>query len=348
MPSTVEGFKGVTVTWESDKPAVVSADGVVVRQQGADTVVKLTATLTLKDKNLKKDFVITVLKAEVVVDLDAAKAALQVGLGTNESLTKVISDLTLPALITGFEGVSVTWTSDKPEVISNAGVVVRPNEDMEVTLTANIKFADKAVTATFKVTVLKVVDPTNLKTLLDAHYKDSIAITNFEVLTESIELVKKIGDLNVTWISNDTEVINPETGVVTRPVYTGVGHVFVVLSARAEGQNNVNYVVKVPELAETLDSQLEKELARLTNFPPGYFPILSNDIPLDTLESVMVNGEEVAKATWTSSDPEYIGHDGALKEIEFAGEKDVVFTVTFTYQDITKTKSVTFTIKGIT
>ena len=348
LPLLIEGFKGVSISWESDKPGVVSVDGVVIRQEAADTVVTLTATLTLDGKKLTKDFVITVLKAEVIVNLNDAKAALQVGLGSNEKIDEVISNLTLPTAITGFQGVTVTWTSDKPEVISNAGVVTRPENDTEVNLSAEIKLGEQTLYAIFKVTVLKAVDTKALKTLLDEHYKESLAIANFEVLTESIELVKKIGDFDVTWISNNTEVINPETGVVTRPAYAGVGEVFVVLGARSEGQDNVNYVVKVPELAETLESQLDKELARLTNFPPGYFPILSNDIPLDTLESVMVNGEEVAKATWTSSDPEYIGHDGALKEIEFAGEKDVVFTVTFTYQDITKTKSVTFTIKGIT
>ena len=291
------------------------------------------------------------------VDLEAAKTALKITYETGEDFNTVKTKVTLPTKVEGHEGVTVAWASDKPEVISTAGAVVRQDENTIVTLTATLS-AEKqdSVTKDFKVTVLAkekeepVVDKTKLKTLLDAHYAETIAKRDFLVETETLELVKTIGEFTeVTWTSNNPAVINAETGAVTRPVYSGVEEVSVVLTAKAEGQNNVNYVVKVKELEETLDSKLDKELARLTNFPSGYKPILKvSNLELNKLKDVKVDGEKVTEATWTSNNPEYFDDTGKRLDKEFEGTVDISFTITFTYQEITKTKTVEFRIAGAT
>jgi hypothetical protein len=226
------------------------------------------------------------------------------------------------------------------------------NEDI---LNRVINVPNTAATATQEDVVAKwakvpgevVVDKTELKTLLDAHYVDTLAVLNFLVETDTVELVGTIGNHTVTWASNNAAVINPETGVVTRPAYTDGSESFVVLTASAEGQNDVIYVVKVPQLPETLDQKLEKELTRLTNFPSSYKPILKVSINLAELKDVFVDGEVVTQATWESSDPTLLTHEGQLTGAEFEGDKDVIVSVTFTYEGITKSKDVTFTIRGV-
>ena len=72
----------VTVTWTSSNTAVISNTGVVTRGE-ADTVVSLTATLTLGDVSETKVFTVKVLAAPVVIDPADALAALAI---TGDSL----------------------------------------------------------------------------------------------------------------------------------------------------------------------------------------------------------------------------------------------------------------------
>ncbi|AFH64817.1 family 43 glycosylhydrolase [Paenibacillus caseinilyticus] len=80
----------------------------------------------------------------------AAKEVLTLG-----NTTQVVSDLELP--VQGGNGVSITWTSDKPAVVSSTGKVTRPakeEQDTAVTLTAELSRGEYKETRAFQVTVL--------------------------------------------------------------------------------------------------------------------------------------------------------------------------------------------------
>jgi hypothetical protein len=367
LPTKVEGFEGVTVEWASDKPAVISATGVVVRQD-ADTVVNLTATLRAEGQEpVTKTFKVTVLAKEpptyesvnvtfVVTAPEGTEEVFLIGnmIGAEWPIADAV------ALTKGNDGkFSVTKALAPGEyeykyVCSKDWDYVEKTAENEDILNRVINVPNTAATATQEDVVAKwakvpgevVVDKTELKTLLDAHYVDTLAVLNFLVETDTVELVGTIGNHTVTWASNNAAVINPETGVVTRPAYTDGSEIFVVLTASAEGQNDVMYVVKVPQLPETLDQKLEKELTRLTNFPSSYKPILKVSINLAELKDVFVDGEVVTEATWESSDPTLLTHEGQLTGAG-EGEQQVSLTVTFTYEGITKTKTVQFTVVAI-
>lgn len=286
------------------------------------------------------------------VDLAAAKEQLAITYATGEDFDKVKTNVTLPTSVEGFEGVTVSWTSDKEAVVSIAGVVVRQDVDTIVTLTAELKAGDQKETKEFKVTVLKkdepvVVDKTLLKTALDAHYKDTLAVANFLIETESVDLVTTSGDFIVTWTSNNEEVINPTTGVVTRPAYTDGQTIYVILTAKAEGQDDVVYIVTVNQLEQTIEQKLDAELKRLSTFPSSYKPYLTvQDLKLGEKTTVNINGTTV-EAVWTSSNEDVITSAGIVKPIDSEVDVPVTLTITVTYEGVTRSMSETLTIQGV-
>ncbi|CAG7633533.1 hypothetical protein PAESOLCIP111_03475 [Paenibacillus solanacearum] len=85
------------------------------------------------------------------VKIAIAKNDLKITYATGETSGNVASNLKLP--LTGSNGATVVWNSDKPEVISNSGEVFSQLNDIEVTLTATITLDSLTTTKVFVVTV---------------------------------------------------------------------------------------------------------------------------------------------------------------------------------------------------
>ncbi len=100
-------------------------------------------------------FVLTVdsgaaLEAEQMSDVEAVNAAAYY-LKNEINGATTTTDYALPSSL---YGASITHTSDKPEVLSNAGVYTAPSGPTEVTYTAAIKRGEAEQSATFKITAL--------------------------------------------------------------------------------------------------------------------------------------------------------------------------------------------------
>lgn len=83
-------------------------------------------------------------------------------LSSNASASEVKYNLNLPATL---NEIAVTWTSDKPEVVSAAGVVTNGTEDTEVQLTATITTGALTATKDFNITV-KALDKSELTAVI--------------------------------------------------------------------------------------------------------------------------------------------------------------------------------------
>ena len=94
---------------------------------------------------------VTVIEPLPVTDAEAVQAAKEaLSLG---DISEVKDSLSLPA--NGNKQTSITWESDKPEILSNAGVVTRPvGENASVKLTATIQRGEVSDTKVFDVTVV--------------------------------------------------------------------------------------------------------------------------------------------------------------------------------------------------
>lgn len=73
----------------------------------------------------------------------------------NNSITD--KDIILPGSILGFDGLTITWESSNEKACTKQGVITRDLDDVEVTLTATVKYKGETRTASFKVTVARIM-----------------------------------------------------------------------------------------------------------------------------------------------------------------------------------------------
>lgn len=157
LPSNLNG--GIQVEWNSNKENYLKSTGEVTRPtfEEGDVKVVLTATLTLNNESLPKNFLVTViaLPEEVKNTDEEDLATLNEKLNTITVPTETIESLDLS--VEPGEGIEIIWTSDNENVISTTGKVTRPNHDdgdVDVTLTVYLKLNKVEVEKVFIVTVL--------------------------------------------------------------------------------------------------------------------------------------------------------------------------------------------------
>ena len=83
---------------------------------------------------------------------DAAAAALEIGYAEGESAQGVKTDLLLNTA--GLDGCTVSWSSDRPVVVSEFGNVYPLEKNAEVTLTATVRYGAAQTQRVFQITVL--------------------------------------------------------------------------------------------------------------------------------------------------------------------------------------------------
>lgn len=258
----------ITISWATNNAAVVSNQGVVVRPN-ADTVVTLTATLTLREVSETKVFQITVKAAEAAATPEEALAALQIFSSTLQFNTATnryttTTDLFLP---TRSMKLDIVWTSPNPAVINTAGKVVRPawgQSDQTVILVASVGDATREFIITVKAIDVK---PTNI-VLSDAY--DALLLAggiSGNVVTSDINLPNTVGTdgATVTWESSNDLIITND-GSVYRPVF-GSPNAEVTLTATISYKNVtlekqfdvvVPARVKAVEFSGDIDTMLSK------------------------------------------------------------------------------------------
>lgn len=150
----VNGDYATVIQWASSNTAVISNSGVVFRPAAGspNAVVTLTATVSRNFISKTKTFTATVLpyySDRFSVETDSAHLEL------TGHLNNLRSALSLPS--TGNEGSVISWSSDKPAVLSSTGAIVsRPahgSGNTKVTLTATLKKGQATVYKTFNIYV---------------------------------------------------------------------------------------------------------------------------------------------------------------------------------------------------
>ena len=105
--------------------------------------------------------------------LEAARTALD--LGNLTGLTNTSPRLILPTSLSGFSGVTISWSISDVDVISSAGVIMQPSYedgDATVTLTATLTLGANQLTKAFTATVTALPNPADTEALIDEDWND--------------------------------------------------------------------------------------------------------------------------------------------------------------------------------
>ena len=206
-----KGSNDSTITWESNKPGVISNEGKVVLPTKDKESVSIKATISYNDTTATRSFSVQVQS----VDYQQAEADSK---ELKFESTKLYEAQTLALPTKGKNGSAITWTSNKTDCITNEGVVTLPATGTQsVTLKATITKNDTIVTNSFWMTVYST-DKGNV-----TRDKDELSIQTDVRKAGTIELPTqgKHGSA-ITWTSNKEDVIAndgtvtlPESGVVS-------------------------------------------------------------------------------------------------------------------------------------
>ncbi|WP_110930153.1 immunoglobulin-like domain-containing protein [Paenibacillus bouchesdurhonensis] len=143
-----KGEYGTIITWQSQNEALVTNQGEVIRpaHEAGNQSVNLIATLSNGAHSLTKMFTVTIVsKSSNAEALKADVEALQV-----HNINDVRGNLTLPTA--GENGSTITWVSERPEIVTATGEVNRPTHgsgDATVKLTARITLNNEVMTKAF-------------------------------------------------------------------------------------------------------------------------------------------------------------------------------------------------------
>jgi len=138
-----------------------------------------------------------------------AKAKLSLG-----DLSNVIANIALPKV--GEHEVLIDWESDKPEILSNKGIVNRPEDkDVVVNLTAKLSFGASTDTKLFRVTVKAIPQDVSGK-LNEA--RNSFVLYPLESVISDTIVLPRVADQHLIYLEYETS--NPNVidldGNVTR------------------------------------------------------------------------------------------------------------------------------------
>lgn len=156
---TYDSATQTTISWSST-PNIITNEGLVTRQP-VDTDVELTATVTRGSESKTVPFTVTVPSLNTVdpVDEDLSYLTWNTIRGGNMDPADLTEALKLPAH--GANGTSITWSSDTPNYLTDAGLVYKPvfgEPDAAVKLTATVTAGDVSKTLTFDLTVKADMD----------------------------------------------------------------------------------------------------------------------------------------------------------------------------------------------
>ena len=195
---------GVSISWNSSNQNVVSNTGDINASTTAQ-VVSLDANISYKDESITKRFTVTVLPSDKAI-VDQVKNSISIP-------TIVSGDIDLPSVDTQ-TGAFISWSSDKPEVISDYGKVTRQAEDTNVTLTATIIKGLENIKEEFIVTVQKSI-LSELTTQVNNITFDLIKGSNSseDNITSNLDLITGINGYAITWSSSNEFVLNTDGNI---------------------------------------------------------------------------------------------------------------------------------------
>ena len=346
----VTGANGTTISWSSTDTSVISAAGAVTRPKytSGNADITLTATISKGSSSTEKTFNVTVIKSPIsnAECVDIEYAALEIGFADGDSASNVTKNLNLPTV--GDNGTGIQWDSSSPSVVSDSGVVNRPDYfsgNASITLTANIYKNGIGRAKYFNITVINNPITDDESVNLDENALDIVFIPGDSAsgVTQDIGLLP-LGPYGSTirWTSSNPSVISDQ-GIVTRPSYTS-GNADVTLTAEiSKGSSSTIktfYVIVIRNDINDAERLTFDKAALQILFADGDSSTsVTRDLTLPT------SGGYGSAIVWTSTNPLIIANTGKVNRPSYiSGDADVTLTAYISSGIITDTKTFNVTV----
>ena len=361
LPSA--GTNGSTISWTSDKPGILSNNGQTAVRPSfgtGDKTVILKATLTKGAQTATKEFTVIILAetldpdiALITADRNAiTEATIK---GSNPDLAHVTSTLTtLPSA--GTNGSAISWTSDKPGILSNNGQVVAcpafGTGDKTVILKATLTKGAQTATKEFTVIILaEILDPDIALVEADKNALTEALIRGGNAfllhVTGALANLPTVGTKGsiISWTSDKPEILSNNGQIVVRPTF-GTGNKTVILKATlTKGAQTTTKEFTVLVLAETLDPDIalieaDRDAITEAMIKGGNPDLLHVTNALAALPPAGINGSTIS---WTSDKSGILSDNGQVVACPAfgTGDKTVILKATLTKGAQTATKEFT-------
>lgn len=240
MPKLDPKYEGVTLTFESSHPNVISTTG-VVKQQNSEVSVTITAILTRGDEVLDKEFIIKVKALDF-------KELLAIALSQINLPAETTTDLSLPNLDVNderFKDFVLKYESSNVDVLTNDGKVTRGATDVTVDMKVTVSHNETKLEKTLQV-IVKAMEQTD-EELVDA----AMAKVLLPAEIESDLLLPAAKDgVQITWASNNVDVITND-GEVTRSTSEDITVILTATFKLNDVTKTKEYTVKVLKVPES-------------------------------------------------------------------------------------------------
>lgn len=193
-----------TITWTSDKPTVIDANGNVYPQAG-DMKVKLTATIKFGEEEKSFNVIVTVKGTGEVLTAEEIFNQIVASFASKDAIEENIN------LLSSYNGATILWTSETPSIIDYQGKVNRPINDTEVKLTALVRIGTE--NQVFNITV--TIKGTGVNE--DEYDKISDAINGTKEAGSTYKVFATVVGVNA-----QSFLLKDETGIIL--VYMGTGY----------------------------------------------------------------------------------------------------------------------------
>ncbi|MFA5719873.1 MAG: immunoglobulin-like domain-containing protein, partial [Acholeplasmataceae bacterium] len=257
IPTLIEGditlpteIDGVMITWVSNKPLILSNEGVVVRQS-THSDVRLSATLS-KDEFVKDvSYDVVVLKETTQIDYQAILDRITLPLSTDVNLV----------LPTSIDNVMITWFSHHQN-ITNTGIITQGDNDISVQLTAIAGDVEKL----FDVLILKKSE---------GIISTKTPIADVRAMSEGVMV--EVHGIVTSHMTNGNYTIEDSTGAI--PVYFGsnnealvVGSVYVIEGELSsfQGLKQIGTNIKTPTIKQNLGTEPLPSVKDLSGYSLNY------------------------------------------------------------------------------
>lgn len=343
---------GTLISWSSDHPEIIAANGKVYRKNENVSVV-LTATLSSGTESKSMPYSFTVLLSpQKMVEMDTAKIAL-----SPENLDAVTDSFSVVEKGALYQS-DIVWSSNNSNVIkieNGSAIVNQPlyeEGDAQVVMTAFVRNENASMQKTFTVVVPALPSDEDLvQTVKDWLNWNLISLDDIDDVKRNLALPNSYnGGVTISWESSNENVVLPDGRVYNPSI--GENAVEVTLKATIEKNNckqEKTFSCMVPPFTSI------EEVLKKTKDNLSFSSLGGEDIHAVTNHLILPkNGAGGTQISWSSSD---MAHLSILEESDryiglvtqpAIGDEDAYVTLTanISYGSKNVEKSFAMTVKA--